>query len=447
VATARNNFNDKTQPLLVDHVITSGFNPSQQRYIDKFFRSGKRPLHFGDVKTGYYRLVSEDYFKNIYPSFSFDERSKRFNFLLARRPSNNFQVDFGGVIATRNISNIFLGLNYYYFNRILTHASANFYTGSFYKSAQLKVRLDFPNFGRMYLEPEATFNNWNFIEGSDIIVNKSNSTILDRIDRKLGVNIGIPVGRQFKATVEAHYINNNDRFIDQEVLVSTDTLDQLLLTGGRLGLHVSTNTLNRKQYASAGKAFYFGIDWFDLNEELIPGSTSLLKNAPIEDERRKWISGTVILEQYFRKGIYSSGYYLHGSFSTQPTFGNYAGTIINAPGFFPIQDSRTLLLKNFRAFNFVAGGMRNVFTLRKNLDFRLEGYLFKPLAAITSGPGQEPVLNDEITKIYFAGTAGLVMHSTVGPISLSINYYDDPKSQLGVLLHIGFLLFNKTSLE
>jgi NTE family protein len=133
--------------------------------------------------------------------------------------------------------------------------------------------------------------------------------------------------------------------------------------------------------------------------------------------------------------------------SNQPLFSNFQGTIINAPGFFPIQDSRTLLLQNFRAFNFAAAGWRNVFTLRKSLDFRLEGYLFKPLEAIIRGSNQEAALATEITKVYFAGTAGLVMHSTIGPISLSVNYYDDKKNQLGVLLHIGFLLFNKTSLE
>jgi NTE family protein len=354
VAIARNQFNNRTPALLVDNIATTGFNGQQQRYINKFFKSGKRPLYFSDVKTGYYRLVSEDYFKNIYPSFSFNETTKRFNFLLARRPSNNFQVDFGGVIATRNISNIFLGLNYYYFNRILTHASANFYTGSFYKSAQLKARLNFAKFGRMYLEPEATFNDWNFIESSDIIINKSDPTILERIDRKLGVNIGLPVGRQFKLTFETHFISNNDKYIDKDVLVSSDTLDELRLTGGRYGIHLSTNTLNRKQYASAGKAYSFAFDWFNLNEELTPGSTSSSKSAGIENMQRSWLRASVILEQYFRKGIYSSGYYLHGSFSNQPMFANYQGTIINAPGFFPLQDSRTMMLTNFRAFNFVA---------------------------------------------------------------------------------------------
>jgi len=90
--------------------------------------------------------------------------------------------------------------------------------------------------------------------------------------------------------------------------VSTDTLDELRLTGGRYGVHVSTNTLNRKQYASAGKAYYFGVDWFDLNEELIPGSTSASKTTGIENIQRTWLRASVVLEQYFRKGIYSSGY-------------------------------------------------------------------------------------------------------------------------------------------
>ncbi len=447
VATARNKFNNKTTPMLVDNIVMGGFNNQQQRYINRFFNRGRRPLHFSDVKSGYYRLVSEDYFKNVYPSFSFNSTSKRFNFQLARRPSNNFQVDFGGVIATRDISNIFLGLNYYYFNRILTHASANFYTGSFYKSAQLKARLDFPGFGQFYIEPEATFNDWNFIGGNDIIVKKSNSTVLDRIDRKLGVSVGIPVGKRFKAAAQAHFISNNDQYIDRDVLTSTDTLDKLLLTGGRFGFHLLTNTLDRKQYATTGKSYDFGLDWFDLEEQLIPGTTSLQRGIKLEDQRRTWVRGTLIMEQYFRKGIYSSGYYVHATFSNQPLFGNYQGTIINAPGFFPIQDSRTLFLQNFRAFNFVAGGWRNVISVRKNLDFRLEGYLFKPLETIVKGNNQEAVLSEEITKIYFAGTAGFVLHSTVGPISLSVNYYDDQKNQLGVLLHIGFLLFNKTSLE
>ena len=137
------------------------------------------------------------------------------------------------MIATRNISNIFLGLNYYFFNRLLTHVSANFYTGSFYQSAQAKARLDFSGNTRFYLEPEATFNSWNYLESNDIIVKRTNSTVLKRIDRKVGLSLGLPLSRQFRLSFEGAYISNVDQYINKDVLTSSDTLDQLTLTGNK----------------------------------------------------------------------------------------------------------------------------------------------------------------------------------------------------------------------
>lgn len=445
VAEARNRFKDKSKPLIARQIEFKNFTKNQQRYLNRFFKNGQRPLYFSDVKSGYYRLVSDDYFKNVYPSYIYNPTTQQFDFQLSRRPQNNFQVDFGGVIATRSISDIFLGLNYYRFGEALTHLQANFFAGDFYKSAQVKARLDFPGMGQYYIEPEATFNSWNFVQGKDIVVKKYSPTVLDRIDRKMGVSIGIPVGKQYKAALQGAYINNVDHYIDQNSFVSTDTLDQLTLTGARAGILITTNTLNRKQYASQGKAYQFSIDWFNVEETLIPGTTSIMTGQV--EKQHNWFRGRVIMEQYLKRGFYSSGYYLDGVISNQPVFLNYFGTVINAPAFNPIQDSRTLLLQNFRAFNYVAGGWRNVFELRKNLDFRLEGYLFKPFAAIEKNTSQEATLNREFTKIFFAGTAGLVMHTTIGPISLSVNYYDDKETPLGVLLHVGFLLFNKTSFE
>ena len=446
VAEARNKFNNKARTIQVDEITYQGFNSRQQLYMNRFFRNGRRPLYFSDVKEGYFKLVSDDYFHNLYPSFLFDAEKSKFSFRLSKRPQNDFQIDFGGVVSTRNISTMFLGVNYYYFDRALTHATANFYAGNFYKAVELKTRMDFPSFGRFYLEPEAAFNNWDFVEGKDIVLdNKFPPTVLNRIDRKVGVSVGIPVGTTFKASLYGFYINNLDRYIDGDVFVSTDTLDQLKLAGSRAGFSMSTNTLNRKQYASQGRRFNFSFDWFRLNERYTPGNTSLIEFE--ESQRRRWIRGKISMEQYFRKGFYSSGYLLEGVISNQPFFANYQGTIINASPFNPMQDSPTLLLENFRAFNYVAGGWRNIFSIRKNLDFRLEGYIFKPFERLKAQNDQRPALSQDLIKFYLAGTAGLVLHSSVGPISLNVNYYNDRENQIGAFLHVGFLLFQKTSLN
>jgi NTE family protein len=318
-------------------------------------------------------------------------------------------------------------------------------TGDFYKSLQGKARFDFPFLGRFYIEPEATINNWDFFQGNDILVKKYSPTVLARVDRKYGLSLGIPVARQIKAFLQGAYIVNNDQFIDRNVLVSTDTLDQLELSGTRFGFGITYNTLNRKQYPNQGRSFTLSGNYFSLLEEYKPGNTSINKIS--ERHNRSWLQAKVSLEQYFKKGIYSSGYLLEGVLSNQPTFSNYFGTIINAPAFNPLQDSRTLLLQNFRAFNYVAGGLRNIFSIRKNLDFRLEAFVFKPLQAIAQDETQHAKIEQQIQQIYFAGMADLVYHSTVGPVSLSANYYDDRDRQFAVLLHVGFLLFNKTSME
>lgn len=446
VAERRNKFNNKAKALHIDQITYQGFNSRQQRYMDRFFRNGKRPLYFSDVKEGYFKLVSDDYFHNLYPSFLFDTEKNKFNFRLSKRPQNDFQIDFGGVVSTRNISTMFLGVNYYYFDRALTHATANFYAGNFYKAVQLKTRMDFPGLGRFYIEPEAVFNNWDFVEGRDIVLdNKFPPTVLNRIDRKVGASIGLPVGTSFKASLYGYYVNNIDRYIDGDVFVSTDTLDQLRLAGSRIGASFTANNLNRKQYASQGRRYSFSFDLFRLHETYTPGNTSLITNE--EQQRRRWARGKISMEQYFRKGFYSSGYLIEGVISNQPFFANYQGTVINASAFQPLQDSPTLLLENFRAFNYVAGGWRNVFALRKNLDFRLEGYVFKPFDRIKSQLDQRPALSQDYIKFYLAGTAGLVLHSSVGPISLNVNYYNDRENQLGAFLHVGFLLFQKTSLN
>jgi NTE family protein len=445
VAEARNQFNNKSPAFFVNKIQADGFSKNQEHYINGFFNKTGATLTFSEVKNGFYRLASDDYFNNLFPSFGFDTLNNNFSLKLARRPQNNFQVNFGGVIATRNISNIFLGLNYYYFNRSLTHAEANFYTGDFYKSVQLKSRIDLPNRGQFYIEPEVTFNKWDFFAGNDLVVQNLSPTILNRIDRKIGLNVGVPVGNKYKFVFESSYINNRDQYSNNDVLVSSDTLDVLYLRGGRFGFSFSSSTLNRKQYSSQGKRYFFSFDYFDLKEILEPGSTSV-KSVPIENYNG-FFRARVSLEQYFLKGFYSTGYLLEGVLSNQDPLSSYTGSIINAPAFFPIQDSRTLLLENFRAFNYLAGGIRNVFRIRKSLDFRLEGYVFKPLETLTEGPDQSTELKQSLSDIYFAATAGLVLHSSVGPISLSLNYYDDKENQLGVLLHMGFLLFNKNSLE
>jgi NTE family protein len=308
------------------------------------------------------------------------------------------------------------------------------------------MRKDFPY--QFYIEPYVAFDSWDYLENDDLLKQGASAnppTALRRINRKLGVRAGVPFKHSFKTTFSFEGFDNDDRYINGEIFTSNDKLDVLNLRGHKIGLNISTNTLDRKQYASSGQAFNLSADVFNVTERFTPGSTSVI---PTDTETRyQWWRLKLQAEQYFGSGWFRPGYLFEAVFSDQPVFQNYYGTIINTPGFSPLQDSRTLILKNFRSFNYVAGGVRNVFKVYNKVDFRLEGYLFKPFDYIRPDVHQEPIKRDNLKTVFFSGTAGVVYHSPIGPVSLSLNYYDDDRSQFGVLMHIGFLLFNKHSLD
>jgi NTE family protein len=445
----RNNFRNRSIPFAFDKISFRGFNSKQRGYIRRVFRPNRRreeELTYGDVKRGYFRLVSEEYFQNVYPRMTFDSTRSKFRLQLTRRPQQNFQVDFGGVIATRDISNIFMGFNYYYFNRALSHAYLAFQTGNFYKSALAKVRVDLPV--PFFLEPYAAFDGYNYFENDDLLSNVSTEikpTILRRTNRKLGLNIGVPLKHSFKAVVQAEVFRNNDRYGNNSVFVSTDTLDKLKLTGFKAGVYFTTSTLNRKQYASTGRAFSLSAHYYAVDENLRPGNTSVLEERQIASHQ--WYRVKATAEQYIGSGRFKPGYYFEGVISNQPSFGNYLGTIINTPAFSPLQDSPTLLLQNFRSFSYVSAGLRGVLTIIPRLDWRVEGYVFKPLDYLKESINQETEIIQDFKKVFLTGTTGLVYHAPIGPVSLSLNYYDDDETRLGVLLHVGYLLFNKHSMD
>ncbi|HYC87264.1 MAG TPA: patatin-like phospholipase family protein, partial [Chryseosolibacter sp.] len=446
VTERRNRFNNRNPQLVFDKVTFKGFNQKQSRYLQQIFHynpSHPKPLYYNGIKKSYFRLVSEQYFNNVYPNILFDSASNRFQFQLIRRPQKNFQVDFGGVIASRDISNIFLGLNFYSFNKRLLHAYAGFHTGNFYKSALLKARVDFPF--QAYIEPVAEFNSWDYLANDDLINDSDAPTVLKRISRNYGVHIGWPIGNLFRNTVGIEGINNIDRYSNNPVFISTDTLDRLNLTGFKTEIAFTANTLNRKQYASSGKAYRIAAQYFNLRENLDPGTTSVITEHV--SAYRQWFRLKASAEQYFNAGWFRPGYYVEGVFSNQEFLHNYKGTLVNAPAFLPLQDSRTLLLENFRAFNYLAGGVKNVFSIRNKLDFRLEGYLFKPIDPLKQNVEQKPYTTTDLQALYFAASAGLVLHSPIGPIALNANYYDDSENRFGVLLHVGFLLYNRHAIE
>lgn len=454
---SRNTFNSKKPNLIFSAVTVSGVNTQQRKYVERLFKRDQKTFNLNDIKQGYYKLVADETFETIYPKISYNPVTDSYNFEIVAKPQKSFTVDFGGNISTRPISNVFLGLQYNYLNKKSYTFGTNLYSGRFYESIELSGRVDYPSRLPIFLDAELTYNHFNYFNSSAIFIENPNPTYIEQSDRKIGLRLGIPLNRNTRITLGTSFINNVDEYSPSNQYNVGDELDKTIFNASRSNLVFEQNTFNRKQYATRGRNFLFSLNLFAGRESFRSGNINTHPNVLsalepskmiVNSKYRQWFNLKVSDENYFfKKGKYTLGYNVEAVFSNQPLFTNYYSTLLVAPAFYPLQDSRSLFLQNFRATSFLAGGLKNVYSLRRHLDLRAEAYMFLPYQSFEKVGFQGVKHVEPLTKWKYAATAGLVYHTPVGPISLSYNIYDDPIKRNGVLLHLGYLIYNKRSIE
>ncbi len=449
----RSNFNVQKSELIFSNIIVKGVNSQQKKYVERLFKSDKETFNLSDIKRGYYKLVADEVFETVYPKISYDAGSDSYDFEIVAQQRKSLKIDFGGNISTRPISNVFLGIQFNYLNRKAYTFASNFYSGRFYESAQISGRVDYPTKLPLFLAAELTYNHWNFYNTSKIFVENPSPTYIDQSDRKIDLKLGMPLNKNARIVLNATFINNSDNYSPTNTFVVGDLLDRTVFNGFRTGLTLEKNSLNRKQYPTAGQNILLSVNYTTGKENYRPGN--ILSNqlgasaAPtLSRNFRSWIHAKFSYEYYFlHTNRYSLGYLVEGVVSNQPLFNNFYASLLAAPAFYPLQDSRSTFLENFRAFNYAAGGIKNIINLKRKFDLRIEGYVFLPYQEFKKIGLQQVGFEETLRKWRYAGTAGLVYQSPLGPISLSYNLYDQNKRRHGVLLHIGYLIYNKRSLE
>ncbi|PYF69416.1 patatin-like phospholipase family protein [Pedobacter nutrimenti] len=448
----RNTFNNKKPDLRFNAITVSGVNNQQKKYVERLFKRDKATFDLSDIKQGYYKLVADETFETVYPKIAYDQKTDNYIFDIIAKPKKSFKIDLGGNISTRPISAVFLGLQYSYLDQKAYNFGVNFYSGRFYESFQLNGRVDFPSRLPIFLAAEMTYNHYNFYNTSTIFIENPHPTYVEQSDRKIDIKAGIPLNRGTKISAGTAFISNVDRYSPTNTFNVGDILDKTIFNGVRFNVSFEQNTLNRKQYASKGRNFLMSANYFVGTELYSPGNisrnTELTNLIDLQRHNRSWGNIKVSDENYFfHKGKYTLGYQAEAVISDLPLFSNYYSTLLVAPAFYPLQDSRSVFLEKFRAANYLAGGLKNVYTIRRNLDLRVEAFVFLPYKEFHQEGFQNVDNTKAFSKWHYAGTAGLVYHTPVGPISFSYNLYDDPIKRNGVLLHLGYLIYNKRSIE
>ncbi|SDM99842.1 NTE family protein [Daejeonella rubra] len=449
----REDFKGGLSLLEFNKITASGINSKQKTYVERIIHNNiEEGSNLSEIKKGYYKLVADQNFETVYPKIVYDKVSDVNSFEVAVQPEKNFKIDFGGVISTRPISNAFVGLQYNYLRKKSYTFSANFYAGGFYESAQTTARVDMPSKLPMYLEAEFTYNHWNYFNKSQIFIENVKPAFIEQSDRRIVLKLGIPFTKNGKLEAQTGFINFDDQYSPNQVFRFGDLMDFNSYNGLMASINYSKNLLTRRQYAKSGSSFKVGLSAYTGTESYTPGNIfrdeSTFNEIKASETNRHWFKAIINREKYFvLSKKYSLGYLIEAVVSNRPDFSTYKATILSAPAFNPLQDSKSLYLENFRANNYGAFGLKNVFQVYKNLDFRAEGYIFQPVKEFKLNKLQSVGYGELFADSHYALTAGFVYNTLAGPISLSLNHYDDDQKRFGLMFHIGFLIYNKRSFE
>ena len=442
----RTDFNDRKPMLLFDSIHIKGLTKSQTGYVLQILKHGANTVTIEELRKEYFRFIDEGFIKSIFPVARFNEKTGFFDLFLDVKKSNKFGAQFGGNFSLANNSEAFIELQYKYLWSKALRFFANGYFGKVYSSAKIGGRIDFNSKTPMFLELNYTYNHFNYFKSASFFFDDKTPNFIIESEYFGDIRGGIPVTNTGKLSLGMIYAFTNERYYQDNVFTRTDTTDQTTFNFFAPSFSFDLNSLNRKQFPSAGLRLKIAFSYINGREGMVPGSTAINK-SPVT-RYHSWFNIHLTYDNYFLSlGPFKFGLYADGVLSNQPLFSNFTSSLLYAPAFQPIPESQAYFLPPFRATNYAAGGLKMVLRVYKKVEYRLEGYIFQPYQEILENPDDftayyGPKFSD---RSYMASTA-LVYNSPLGPISISVNYYDKMPDPFTINFNFGYIIFNRRAM-
>jgi NTE family protein len=439
----RKTFRNRIKPFFVDQVQVSGLKGSQNNYIKNVLGKNNDPTPISELKVPYFRISDDDKVKSIFPIVQYNDSTKYYRMMLDIQREKDLLISFGGNFSSRAINTGFVGLRYNLFGKASSTISANSYFGRFYGSVSANIRLDKSGVFPLSFQGGFTFNRWDYFRSLATFFDDAKPSYILLNERFGNLTISTPAGNKGTVKADLIYSHMYDNYYQTQDFLAGDTADITNFDAGIVRLSWERNTLNKKQYANQGTFLNFSLKGVAGKETSLPGSTSAITDS--SSVHHSWITGKINYTNYFRKlGPLKLGFMLEGVASTQTFFQNYIASVITAPVFNPIAESKTLFMPQFRAHTYAAGGLMTILSMRKNVDLRFEGYVFNPFGRIVDDGSNEAVYNWDV-KQYYMASGSVVFHSPLGPLSVSVNYFDSKKDPWSFLFNFGYILFNRSA--
>ncbi|HKK39745.1 MAG TPA: patatin-like phospholipase family protein, partial [Cryomorphaceae bacterium] len=403
---------------------------------------------FSDFKPQFLRLAQDGKIRNTQPYATYNASEDAYDIGLKVRQEKDLKLFFGGNFSSRPVNFGYVGVKYNLFGRTSTSIMANSYFGKFYGSVLLRANMDFGGKKRFSFAPHVVLNRWDYFRSFATFFELSRPSFIVKSETYGGLDFIASLGNNSIFIADVDYGETEDRYYQTEDFTVADTADVTNFTLGTIGAGIDRNTLNRKIYPNSGTRLEISVRGV-MGQELTQYGTTNLEDSFEFEDHHEWFEAKFKYQNYFADfGPVTFGFDLEALYSNKPFFENYNASLISAPAYTPIPESRTIFLNEFRTTEYAALGLKSIFEIRKNIELRIEGYAFQPGKEIIRNGSNDAEFTEPFEDRYFIGASALVFHSPLGPVSLNLNYYDSREDgPWSFFFNFGYTIFNKSVYE
>lgn len=444
-------FRAKIQPLTIAAIHTSNNKGTDVSFVRKSILRNAQKTTLGEelFTKRYFRTASAPQIAYLYPTLALRNDST-YTLNLHVRKSKDFKLEVGGHFSSRPINMGYIGLSYYHLGKTAYKVKAESYFGKFYGSARISADWQVPMYYPVSISPYFTLNRWDYFRSSATFFEDVKPSFLIQNELYYGVEAKHPIGNTAISKWDLRWFELEDRYYQTSNFLSTDTADLTRFSGNVISWKIEQNSLNRKQFANTGSFYQFQARLVNGRETSISGSTSPAKYTFFNNHQ--WINVQAEVQHFF---INSPAFHLgvHGraTFNSQSLFRNYTATLLAMTGFAPIPDMLTLFQAPYRAPQHVGLGANTIFTIRKNLDIRFDGYIYQAFKEVIQNQDGTIQYSAEFPKQHVFASGSIIYHSLFGPLRFTTNYFPifngDLQREISFQVSFGYLLFHERAIR
>ncbi len=449
----RARYRSSLPPLVFSRNTTvKGLTKKQEDYIVHSIHRTRNAFSFESFEQEYYKHLADCNIDRIHPRANYNPYTELFNLDLSVDRANPLDISVGGNISSRNLTNIFLGIDYKIFSSFSARAFAYGTIGNLYSNAHIGWRQDFPTPVPVYYSLGYSFSRFDYHTTSPIAIFEDlRPPYLKIKDNYFYTRFGFPVSFNTVCNLMVHYGIRIDNYYQGLHFLRKDTPDETLLQYFYTGAEVRRQTLNYKQFATNGISFFLRSGFFYLDESHTPGSTSTQRNAT--HAWHLWYNLHGYYEQYFPivKEYVTLGTILEAQFMFKKPLQNYTSDLLATPNFSPSSITHSIYISRLRSHQFTAIGFLPTFQVYPNLYVQARAFAFVPLFAAHPDSNLKSVYALAYKNYYIFGEFHIFYQTIAGPISFSVGYLPEWQSNITdnflLSLNFGYTIFNNTGLR